>query len=651
MNRVTGGPWPVSARAAALHKTLAIADMHADTLLWQRNPGDRATRGHVDLPRLQDGNVALQVFSSVTKTPMGQNYESNGGRHRQHHPARDRPAPAGADVVRPMRSSNARCGTPRSCTARPRRAAGGCASSCLLPTSTGCSPNAPPAVRSPARCCRSKERTTSKGRIANLSALDAAGFRMIGLAHFFDNELAGSMHGLKKGGLTPFGAQIVADMERRGMIVDLAHCSHACFADVMRVATRPVVVSHGGVKATCATNRNLSDDELRALAKNGGRHRHRLLGRGGLRADPGGDGAGRSATRSRSWASTTSGWARTSTASVTTGFDVAHLERGDAGAARRRLRRRPGARDHGRQRAPGAARRAGRRPDGAVRRPRAAPLSRRRRRARQLRRLPPRAPGGRRRGARRGARRAAARRWSRPSTPIRRASSAPSAALRADHDRPEARPARRLRGRRDRRLSLRPPPSPRCRAATSSRSGWPTRSARPPSSAAPTSPSARSGRATPPTSPGSAPTTASPRPSFAAVTDAAGVISSSRIRDLLRGGDPAAAADAADPAVHHSRYRSSTAPSSAGRSASRPPTCGSATISARPTASMPSARGSTAAGSTASPTSASGRCSSRRSNCSRSICSTGRATSTGGRSTLRSSPTSAPNGSSTGSTR
>ena len=78
------------------------------------------------------------------------------------------------------------------------------------------------------------------------------------------------MHGLQKGGLTPFGRAMVAAMEKRGIVVDLAHCSHACFADVMRVATRPVVVSHGGVKATCATNRNLSDGELHALAHNGG---------------------------------------------------------------------------------------------------------------------------------------------------------------------------------------------------------------------------------------------------------------------------------------------------------------------------------------------------------------------------------------------
>jgi microsomal dipeptidase-like Zn-dependent dipeptidase len=56
----------------------------------------------------------------------------------------------------------------------------------------------------------------------------------------------------------------------RGMIIDVAHSSPAAFADVLKIATRPVVVSHGGVKGTCDTPRNLSDDQLRALAANGG---------------------------------------------------------------------------------------------------------------------------------------------------------------------------------------------------------------------------------------------------------------------------------------------------------------------------------------------------------------------------------------------
>ena len=70
-------PYRVSARAQELHQKLLIADLHADTLLWGRDPLARATRGHVDVPRLIEGNVALQAFTVVTKTPFGLNIERN----------------------------------------------------------------------------------------------------------------------------------------------------------------------------------------------------------------------------------------------------------------------------------------------------------------------------------------------------------------------------------------------------------------------------------------------------------------------------------------------------------------------------------------------------------------------------------------------
>jgi microsomal dipeptidase-like Zn-dependent dipeptidase len=54
------------------------------------------------------------------------------------------------------------------------------------------------------------------------------------------------------------------------MIVDVAHCSHACVADILSIATRPVVSSHGGVQATCKVNRNLTDEEIRGVARTGG---------------------------------------------------------------------------------------------------------------------------------------------------------------------------------------------------------------------------------------------------------------------------------------------------------------------------------------------------------------------------------------------
>jgi membrane dipeptidase len=109
-----------------------------------------------------------------------------------------------------------------------------------------------------------------EGDIANLDVLYAAGFRMAGLAHFFDNDVAGSMHGVNKGGLTPLGRQVLRRMEAIGMIVDVAHASHAAVADVLAMATRPVVSSHGGVQATCKVNRNLTDDEIKGIAATGG---------------------------------------------------------------------------------------------------------------------------------------------------------------------------------------------------------------------------------------------------------------------------------------------------------------------------------------------------------------------------------------------
>ncbi len=78
------------------------------------------------------------------------------------------------------------------------------------------------------------------------------------------------MHGMQKGGLTPLGRQVVQRMEKRGMIVDLAHSSHTTVAEVLAMAKRPVVSSHGGVQATCNVNRNLSDEEIKGIARTGG---------------------------------------------------------------------------------------------------------------------------------------------------------------------------------------------------------------------------------------------------------------------------------------------------------------------------------------------------------------------------------------------
>ena len=70
-------PFEISDEAKQLHSTLTVGDWHADSLLWNRDLSKRANFGQVDLPRLQAGNVSLQMFTTVTKSPSGLNYAEN----------------------------------------------------------------------------------------------------------------------------------------------------------------------------------------------------------------------------------------------------------------------------------------------------------------------------------------------------------------------------------------------------------------------------------------------------------------------------------------------------------------------------------------------------------------------------------------------
>jgi microsomal dipeptidase-like Zn-dependent dipeptidase len=108
------------------------------------------------------------------------------------------------------------------------------------------------------------------GDLNNFDRLYDAGFRMIGIAHFFDNEIGGSAHGVEKGGLTEKGRELVKRMQERGVFIDLAHASPMVIDDVLRLATRPVIVSHTGVKGTCDNRRNLNDGQLTGIARTGG---------------------------------------------------------------------------------------------------------------------------------------------------------------------------------------------------------------------------------------------------------------------------------------------------------------------------------------------------------------------------------------------
>jgi membrane dipeptidase len=267
LNRVIPVPFHITPAARTLQETLDVADMHADSLLWKRDLLERSTRGHVDMPRLIEGHYALQVFSSVTKSPRGQNFNANPG-----------DTDTIADLVRvqlqPMRTWGSLLQRSLYHAEKLHRFADLSQGKLRVITK--------PEDIDRLLADRQKGETVVggmlsieglhdlEGKVENLDVLHDAGFRMAGLAHFFDNDVAGSMHGVNKSGLTPLGRQVVQRMEALGMIVDLAHSSHAAIADVLAMAKRPVISSHGGVLGTCKTNRNLSDDEIRGIAKTGG---------------------------------------------------------------------------------------------------------------------------------------------------------------------------------------------------------------------------------------------------------------------------------------------------------------------------------------------------------------------------------------------
>jgi membrane dipeptidase len=268
MNSVASpAPYTASPDAQKLHQGLFVADLHDDALLWERDLLKRYDYGHSDLPRMLEGRLGLQVFSTVTKTPRGLNVESNAAdsdnitllamaqrwpretwnsllQRALYQAQKLQDAAAGSDgrlVL--IRTRGDLANFVEAWEKDPRRVAG-------LLTTEGLHP--------------------IEGKLENIDALYDAGFRIAGLTHFFDNEVGGSAHGLEKGGLTPLGRQVIARLEEKSMLVDLAHASRPLIDDVLAMARRPVLVSHTGVEGTCAGTRNLSDQHLQAIAATGG---------------------------------------------------------------------------------------------------------------------------------------------------------------------------------------------------------------------------------------------------------------------------------------------------------------------------------------------------------------------------------------------
>lgn len=260
-------PLPALTTSLDLHRQLTVVDLHADPLLWRRNLLNELDHGHVDLPRLLRGNVAIQVFGAATKSPVGQNYDSNSG-------DTDQLTMLVAANLQPLRTWSSLYQRALFQAQKLHDLADAAPDQLrvisshsdleiLLQARAG-------GVEVVGGMLGLEGAHALEGDIDKLDGLFEAGYRLLGLAHFFDNEVAGSMHGEEKHGLTPLGEDVVRKAEALGMIVDIAHSSSTTIEQVLAMATRPVVVSHGGVRATCDTNRNLSDAQIRGIADNGG---------------------------------------------------------------------------------------------------------------------------------------------------------------------------------------------------------------------------------------------------------------------------------------------------------------------------------------------------------------------------------------------
>ncbi|MBQ7036897.1 MAG: dipeptidase [Clostridia bacterium] len=108
------------------------------------------------------------------------------------------------------------------------------------------------------------------GSLSVLRMLYRLGFRLITLTWNGENELGQGAVGSEGKGLTPFGKEVVSEMNRLGMMVDVSHLSERGFWDTMEITKKPTIASHSNAKAICDHPRNLSDEQIRALIKNGG---------------------------------------------------------------------------------------------------------------------------------------------------------------------------------------------------------------------------------------------------------------------------------------------------------------------------------------------------------------------------------------------
>jgi membrane dipeptidase len=270
MNRVAlRGPYAVRPEVLEFHRSLAVVDLVIGTALFRRDFLTRATTGHADLPRVAASGVDLAGLTIATRFPnlrgtlSGPHFRSLGI------PVRSASNMAIAEAL--IR----RIGTWAT------DSNGGLE----LVTSAGtlAGLGEPRATRGPdvvRAFIGVQGGHVLDGDAANVQRLRDMSVRMLALSHVMDNELVGSGSGVKRGGLTPFGRDVIGALEKAGIVVDLAHMSSAGVRDALGVLRRPFVVSHTGFLERAgarrlwsrysAATRNISREDVRLVGEAGG---------------------------------------------------------------------------------------------------------------------------------------------------------------------------------------------------------------------------------------------------------------------------------------------------------------------------------------------------------------------------------------------
>ena len=228
-------------RALALHAQSLVIDTHCDTIMGVVNGkyelGVERDNGHLDFPRMKRGGVTTQLFACYIEPPfkptrsLRRCVQMIDAIYSQTEKFADQAeiAYTAQDIVRIHEEGKI---------------------GVVISIEGG---------------------EAIEGDLGVLRMLHKLGVRCIGLTWNQRNDIADGVGEIRaKGGLTNFGVSVIKEMNRLGIVVDVSHLTKPGFWDVIEESSAPIIASHSNAEAICAHPRNLDDDQIRALAKNGG---------------------------------------------------------------------------------------------------------------------------------------------------------------------------------------------------------------------------------------------------------------------------------------------------------------------------------------------------------------------------------------------